>query len=316
MQQTEKVAPEAQRPAGSNELVGSGATPIPRAVEPVAPQSAGGKCSCGGNGNPDPASAANGTFSYVYALGTVEPRYPTLAIEKEFAQATGRADSAGLTNRQALQAVLKKNENRYLARQLCWVFSVAGVETYLLQPRDPADLQLLVEALRPAPRPTDLDVVIGVRGPLATPQMCNGLLLPIVLFDQMYSFDVDALIKAIPRPATVAADKFAPMAEEVFAMTAQVTNNAGDTDEHRALNYLTVRYDAIYAKAAECYGRNCSLTAVEVRPSKLGTTRNLVEVIYTFTHRQTDVAEKFFVRVDVTEQFPFLATKLSPFLER
>jgi PatG Domain len=30
--------------------------------------------------------------SYVYAIGTVEPRFPTLAAEKEFAQTTGRAE--------------------------------------------------------------------------------------------------------------------------------------------------------------------------------------------------------------------------------
>ena len=54
--------------------------------------------------------------SYVYALGRIEPRFPSLAVEKEFAQATGRADTAGLTDRQALHAVLSERQNRYLAR--------------------------------------------------------------------------------------------------------------------------------------------------------------------------------------------------------
>jgi hypothetical protein len=30
----------------------------------------------------------------------------------------------------------------------------------------------------------------------------------------------------------------------------------------------------------------------------------------------TDVTEKFFVRVDVTEEFPFLVTKMSPYYDR
>ena len=30
----------------------------------------------------------------------------------------------------------------------------------------------------------------------------------------------------------------------------------------------------------------------------------------------TDVIEKFFVRVDVTEEFPFLVTKMSPYYDR
>ncbi len=39
-----------------------------------------------------------------------------------------------------------------------------------------------------------------MRGPIAPPEMCNGLMAPIVVFDQIYSFDRDALIKAIPMP--------------------------------------------------------------------------------------------------------------------
>jgi PatG C-terminal len=39
-------------------------------------------------------------------------------------------------------------------------------------------------------------------------------------------------------------------------------------------------------------------------------------VIFTYTHRQTDVAEKYFIRIDVTEEFPFLVTKLSPYYDR
>ncbi len=42
----------------------------------------------------------------------------------------------------------------------------------------------------------------------------------------------------------------------------------------------------------------------------------MVDVILSYTNRNTDVVEKFFVRVDVTEQFPFLVTKLSPYYDR
>ena len=85
-------------------------------------------------------------------------------MEKEYAQATGRAETTGLTDRQALQKVLSQCQNRYLVRQLCWVMTIEGLETYILVPRDPADLDLLVEALRPTPSPMDLDCVIGIQG--------------------------------------------------------------------------------------------------------------------------------------------------------
>jgi hypothetical protein len=161
--------------------------------------------------------------------------------------------------------VLSQRQNRYLVRQLCYVLTIEGLETYILHPRDPADFELLVEALRPAPRPTDVDVVIGMQGPIAPPEPCNGLLVPIVVFDQMYSFDIDTLVRSIPRPEQIPAEQFEATAEELFMRIMQVADNAGATDEHRALNYVAVRYPAIYATTAEAFGRNSSLTAVDVR---------------------------------------------------
>jgi hypothetical protein len=200
-------------------------------------------------------------------------------------------------------------------RQLCWVLSIQGLETYLLLPRDPADIDLLVEAIRPAPSPNDIDVVIGMRGPIAPPAMCNGLMVPIVVFDQIYSLDRNTLINAIPKPEKTA-EKFGKAAEELFDRIMQMTDNAGATDEHRALNYLAMRYPAIYDRAAEEFALDFSLTGVEVRPSPLSSTRKIVDVIFAYTNRNTDFTEKSCVRVDVTEEFPFLVTKMSPYYDR
>jgi hypothetical protein len=259
------------------------------------------------------------TPAYVYALGRVAPRFPSLAVEKEFAQVVGRTEAAGLTDRQALQSALTQRSNRYLARQLCWVLTIEGLETYLLQPRDPVDFDLLVDAVRPTPSPIDVDVVIGVRGPVAPPEACNGLMLPIVAFDQLYSFDREALIGAIPRPASVPAkqeEQFRTTASELFNRIMQIADNAGATDEHRALNYLAVRYDRLYAQTAEAFARNSSLSGVEVRSSRLSGGRNIADVVLSYTGRETGVTEKHFVRVDVTEEFPFLVTPMSPYYDR
>ncbi len=264
---------------------------------------------CGGEAAPMPTS-------YVYALGRIEARFPRLSVEKEFAQATGRAETTGKTDQQAFHAVLSKRENHYLVRQLCWVLTIQGLETYILQPRDPADFDLLVETIRPKPSPLDINVVIGVRGPIAPPELCNGLMVPMVVFDQIYSFDRDVLIKAIPRPENIAPEQFYPAAEEVFDRIMQMTDNAGATDEHRALNYLAMRFPGLYAKVAEEFARDFSLSGVEVRLSPLSGTRKIVDVIFSYTNRNTDFTEKFFVRMDVTEEFPFLVTKLSPYYDR
>ena len=86
--------------------------------------------------------------------------------------------------------------------------TIEGLETYILAPGDASDITLLVEALRPTPQPWDVDVVIGRKGPFAPAQMCNGLMVPIVIFDQIYSFDREALIKAIPKPEKISAEDF------------------------------------------------------------------------------------------------------------
>src|SRR5215813_1587423 len=277
-------------------------------VHPAVCATCGAEADSNGNGSDTP--------NYVFAIGRVEMRFPTLAVEKEFAQATGRADTKGLSDRAVARAVLSERSNRYIARQICWVFTIEGLETYILVPRDPTDYDQLLEAVRAQPSPLDLDVVVGVRGPIASPETCNGLMVPIVVFDQIYSFDRDTLIKAIPRPAKTSAKEFGPAAEEVFDRIMFAADNAGATDDHRALNYLAVRYPAIYGTAADAFARDASLTAVDVQASRLSGTRNIVDVIFSFTNRNTDVLEKFFTRVDVTEEFPFLVTKLLPYFDR
>jgi hypothetical protein len=294
----------------SASLLAEGAT-----RDAVAPQahaaSSGSDCpTCRGTGG------AASPPSYVYAIGSITPRFPLLSVEKEFAQATGRTATNGLTDRQVQHQILTQPENRYLARQLCWVMTIEGLETYILVPRNPADIDLLVEALRATPHATDVDVVIGTKGPIAPPGLCNGLMIPTVLFDQIYSFDVDALLGSIPRPEKIGPEQFKAVTQEVFSRITQMADNAGDLDEHRALNYLVMRYPTIYSAVADAHAGNASLSGVEVRPSALSGTRRIVDVVFSFTNRATDVVEKMFTRVDVTEQFPFLVTKLSPYYDR
>jgi hypothetical protein len=260
------------------------------------------------------------TYGYVFALGSIRPQFPSLAVEKEFTQVRGRAQTAGLTDPGALRALLGERRNRYLSRQLCYVLTIEGLDAYLLVPRDPADVDLLVEAIRPSPSPIDVDVVVGVRGPIAPPEMCNGLLVPIVVFDQIYSFDRPALIAAIRAPEgapTEQVELVRASGEDLFNRIMRIADNLGATDEHRALNFLAVRYDRIYTHAAQQFAQNFSLTGVEALPSRLsgGGARKLVNVIFSYTHRQTNVTEKYRVRVDVTEEFPFLDTELTVYYD-
>lgn len=111
----------ANGPIAANDVPASGRAPGARTSAVVAQQAGCPTC-----GAISPDALSFGTPSFVYAIGRVETRFPNLAAEKEFAQATGRADTAGQTDQQTFHSVLSRRENRYLARQLCWVLTIQG----------------------------------------------------------------------------------------------------------------------------------------------------------------------------------------------
>jgi hypothetical protein len=186
--------------------------------------------------------------------------------------------------------------------------------TYLLIPTDPLDIDRLAQALRPSADLGDIDVIIGKRGPIAPPEVCDGLVIPIVSVDQIYSFDRDTLMKAIPKRKGESDEQFRKTANAVFNHIIQMADNAGATDEHRALNYLSVRYDEIYHRTQLLQDENYSFTAVEVRPSPLSSTRKVVNVIFAYENRTNRAIQKWSIKVDVTEEFPFLVSPMREYL--
>ena len=120
-------------------------------------------CSCGSEGgkmlNP----------SYVYAIGKVVHRFPTRSLELELAQATGRRseeETRSRTREEVIHKALTDPANRYIARQICYVLTIEGLETYILVPTDPLDIDRLAQALAPSPGDVrDIDVIVGRRGP-------------------------------------------------------------------------------------------------------------------------------------------------------
>ncbi len=254
------------------------------------------------------------SLPFVYVLGQVEARFPNRSIEKEFVQIIERSKSANLDHQQAFHSVLSQPENRYLARKLSWILTMEGVPIYILLPTGPEDLNILLEAIRPPACPLDRQVVVGRKGPVAPPEMC-GLEVPMVLVDHLYSLEYNDFIKSI-RSESVTDEKFKAIARETFLRMMQLADNIGSTDKHRALNYLSVRYPAIYVKAAEELERNFLLTSVNAIFSRLSDNRKIVSVIQSFTNKETGAVEKYFVRVDLTEEFPFIVTKMAPYYDR
>jgi PatG Domain len=143
-------------PVRENDAPTASPDPEARTSTLITPQAECATCSAPeGTAGLSPNGA--GMTSYVYAIGRIETRFPNLAAEKEFAQATGRTDTAGKTDQQTFHAVLSKRENRYLVRQLCWVLSIQGLESYILVTRDPVDFSRLVGTIRSDPSCNEID---------------------------------------------------------------------------------------------------------------------------------------------------------------
>ena len=80
--------------------------------ESIVPQA--GCSTCGSTGmTADPGSANAARMpAYVYAVGKVDTRFPSLGVEKEFAQAIKRVDTAGKTRSAEPSRGLSQRENR------------------------------------------------------------------------------------------------------------------------------------------------------------------------------------------------------------
>lgn len=289
---------------------------IPKIDNPNAHNTTDKSCSCG----KECSCGLKETLpiSYVYAIGRISFTFPSESIRQEFIQILGRGEEEaikGLATPEVMHKILTNENNRYLARELCWFLTIENNKVYILVPRDPWDIDKLIQALRPAPGTGDIDVVIGRRGPLASPEMCGGEILPIVIVDQMYSFDREALLKAIPKRKHRGSEaQFIKTAEDTLNYIMRMADNTGATDQHRALNYLAVRYDEIYHKTQSMQDDNYSLTDIEIRQSRLSVTGKDVRVFFIYESRTNRGApRRLSVKVDVTGKYPWVKEGLDDY---
>ncbi len=293
--------------------------------------------------------------SYVYSIGTVDARFPSIGVEKEYIQARAAIppeDLANKTEREVKYKVLTyavgyrieideregdsdrdaqivRYPNRYLARDMCWVFSMENIDTYILHPRTEDELTQLIEMLNtPTATPlTDVNVVIGSLGSLSSPSLCNGLELPIVQINNIYSFEAEQLLdqlweqyqqqqENLSQSSNLSESDFKTAANDLFVRMMQLADNVGNLDEHRAVNYLALRSQQIYIQTAELFQDSKRLLKITVKPSPLTekSSRSVMEVIFTYA-TVDDSRDVYYIVVDVSGMYPFLVKKLQPYYE-
>ena len=252
----------------------------------------------------------------IYALGSIRAGFPNMSLEKEFQATAAAIGAAGPTN-SLLYQVLSQGENLYLARDICFIFQVDGVDAYIIKPRTYVEVAQFVTALDPSLE-KPLDGIIGVKGPLAPPEMCNGLQLPLVAVNQSFISNLRAFVEAIAQQAGVSAE----LAQSVLEAILGLTDNTGATDEYRAINYLAVKYPQIYVTTSQMldpgqapggYQGAYYLVGVSAQLANVQGTRRIVNVIFKYIQQQTSEVAYWFSTVDVSGLYPFLVSKFAPY---
>jgi hypothetical protein len=269
-------------------------------------------------------------------IGSIKPAFPSLSVEKEFLQALEPplppVDPGTLPAPQSAAwyfQVLGKTANLYIAREMCWQFRMDAVSPYLLTPRSQNELMGIIAATAPTlPSVVDFDVVIGRMGPPAPPEMCNGLVVPTIICDQSFDITDQEYIAAIIQKLQQGSPINPPVANPdpkvvafIFSTVLRMADNTGDTNNFRATNFLAVRYLQVYVLAYNMLTNNFTpkfpdasgylLNSVSVKPSPVQGNQVMVDVVFGFLGLSTNTLIRWYCRVNVSGEFPFLVLPMT-----
>src|SRR5436190_2087414 len=79
----------------------------------------------------------------------------------------------------------------------------------------------------------------------------------------LLTFEMQEFISGVPRADNTEEQQFRTAIADVFRRVRGRDGNLGSTPEHRALNFLALRYPSIYAVVEEGYTHEASLTGIE-----------------------------------------------------
>jgi len=247
---------------------------------------------------------------YLYAIGHLDVRFPSLAIEREYQQRERAIPDLPQHPRNArLLAVLQKNP--HLSMRVSYILLIGGTPVFALTPSSGFLKDAFFKALEHSHEAEHFCAVIGRVGGFTDPASYGGLLLTLVAVDQLYPFAASEWVKGlkeVAKPALqsrkIEASGFQTVSQGIFREVMNMPDNIGMTDGHRALNYLLLQHPGMFLAAAERSGH--LLDRIETRVMQGVGGRRHVAVILSFLDRATNVPERVYCTVDITEEWPFV----------
>jgi len=289
-------------------------------IDSIVPQS----CSCAGLGGQCSCGNAKENRNFIYAVGIIKPVFPNTGLQKAFNTAARALDVSDKDYYHVFSYINKTTQvasYRYIAEQISWVLSIKNKDTYQIMPRTYIELDDIIESLKPEENSLQAvnSITIGLEGSPQTP-MDNGPSLPSVLCNQVYFFTMEKLHNDIKKSVSAGT-----LAIQDVIKQLEFEPNLGNNPTDRAKNYLAFRYPTIYKQtdALKTQKNNIdikvdsySLVDIQTKNNKRGDNRILIDV--SFQYQSNNQKEKIFFHcdVDVSEQYPFISTKLNQFTPR
>ncbi len=277
------------------------------------------QCSCGAG--PSTCSCGKGPDRevFIYAFGDIKPVLPSLSVEKEFynVAVTDPADKLRPFGDIAYK-YLSRTENLYIARDVNWVFTIRkSIDLYIVDVGTDRDLSVLIETIAPRDYTIDYDILIGIKTAQTRRESTTGTLLPVVKFQQIYNITLQQYANAIidlysgtPKPTF-------DQASLIFGNALQLTDNTGDADKYRALNFIVLRYIKFYEEvfrlkyvgeppSAGLDAIPYDLVSVSANPTEVFGKKKLIEIVFSFQGLTTSSIKTYSCTVDISGEFPFI----------
>jgi hypothetical protein len=201
--------------------------------------------------------------------------------------------------------------NLYIAREMCWsLVDPDGSRLWSIWPRNDQEVARLVAALEGCDNhPKQPQVLIGRRSPIPANPQCGSA--PAVTFNRLYPRTGPAITaELLATYPDLDPHLVQPLVEDLLALAP----GPGGSGEERALNYLLLNqldlYYQTYQRRYNARAPNAGgyeLTALRPVAHRGGDGREQVDAVLAFQGNDTGVVSRWYYRVDVQGDFPYLA---------
>ncbi len=259
-------------------------------------------CNCDGSSGLCQCNYVNDTHpSFMYAVGNIQPYFPTHDLQKEYEAAVKKLKLDFSDYYKVFTYHTNNGDKntttyypyRYIAEQLCWVFSIKNVDGYIAIPHSQTTLTEIINSLQKtgAAETTSLCMMQGQLGLQAPEGYCGNLRLPIVLCNHFKKCDKN---------------------ESSGFESLKLKANGGQSNNSRAINYFALHYTSLIEEYTQLNKRvNSDIHLVGLHTESADNNgQTIINIILEFKNNETSLETFYYCAIDVSTAYPFLESSL------